>query len=330
MYKKGTYFITGITGLIGGLLVKSLLASEEYGQGTIKIIGLLRDEDKLEKTLRDAQGANFTWMAADCRSRCRIERMLRAEGLDYIIHCAAPTVSSYMVSNPAETADSVVSGTRSMLELARRFSVKSMVYLSSMEVYGKVSDIGRPRREDELGDIPLDSVRSCYPMGKRMAEHYCYIYSQEYGVPVKTARLAQVFGKGVRSGDNRVYMQFARAAAGGQDIILRTQGLSMGNYCASEDAVNAVFTILEKGRDGETYNVVNEANTMRICQMAELVSAKVAKGSTKVKIEPEDAKKTGYAPDTELRLSGEKLRQLGWKPTKGLVEMYEDVINEIR
>lgn len=125
MYKKGTYFITGITELIGGLLVKTLLGSEEYGQGTIKIIGLLRDEDKLEKTLQDAHGANFTWMAADCRSRCRIERMLRAEGLDYIIYCAAPTVSSYMVSNPAETADSVVSGTRSMLELARRFSVKA-------------------------------------------------------------------------------------------------------------------------------------------------------------------------------------------------------------
>lgn len=104
----------------------------------------------------------------------------------------------------------------------------------------------------------------------------------------------------------------------------------MGNYCASEDAVDAVFTILEKGKDGETYNVVNEANTMRICQMAELVSAKVVKVSTKVKIEPEDAKKTGYAPDTELRLSGEKLRQLGWKSTKGLVEMYVDVINEIR
>lgn len=256
--------------------------------------------------------------------------MLREDYPDYMIHCAAPTVSSYMVSNPAETADSVVSGTRSMLELAGRFSVKSMVYLSSMEVYGKVSDIGRPRREDELGDIPLDSVRSCYPMGKRMAEHYCHIYSQEYGVPVKTARLAQVFGKGVRPEDSRVYMQFARAAAGGQDIILRTQGLSMGNYCASEDAVNAVFTILEKGRDGETYNVVNEANTMRICQMAELVAAKVAKGSTKVKIEPEDVRKTGYAPDTELRLSGDKLRQLGWKPTKGLVEMYEDVMNEIR
>lgn len=59
-------------------------------------------------------------------------------------------------------------------------------------------------------------------MGMRMAEYYCHIYSQEYSVPVKTARLAQVFGKGVRSGDNRVYMQFARAAAGGQDFILRT------------------------------------------------------------------------------------------------------------
>lgn len=208
--------------------------------------------------------------------------------------------------------------------------VKSMVYLSSMEVYGKVADTGRLLKEDELGEISLESVRSCYSLGKRMAEHYCYLYNQEYHVPVKIARLAQVFGKGVHLEDHRVYMQFARAAYENRDIVLKTKGTSMGNYCASEDAVSAILLLLEKGTDGEVYNIVNEKNTMCIRDMAELVAHQIAEDKIKVKIEMEDPMKTGYAPETGLRLSGEKLKKMGWRPTKELEEMYQDVIEVYR
>ena len=34
----------------------------------------------------------------------------------------------------------------------------------------------------------------------------------------------------------------------------------------------------------------------------------------------------GYAPDTGLRLSVEKLMALGWKPTEGLEKMYRDML----
>jgi nucleoside-diphosphate-sugar epimerase len=146
---------------------------------------------------------------------------------------------------------------------------------------------------------------------------------------VKVARLAQTFGEGVRPDDNRVYMQFARAAYEGRDIVLKTQGLSVGNYCAADDAVNAIFTILEKGADGETYNVVNEENTMCIRDMAQLVASEIAHGKIKVVVDTEDLGKTGYAADTALRMSGEKLRLLGWKPTKNLVQMYRDLVREL-
>ena len=73
--------------------------------------------------------------------------------------------------------------------------VESMVYLSSMEVYGDIDcNDGRYVSEKELGNIDIDSSRSCYPLGKRMAEHYCHIFHKEYHVPVKIARLSQAFG----------------------------------------------------------------------------------------------------------------------------------------
>lgn len=328
-FHEGSYLITGITGFLGSMTAKELMHSQPYKQGRIKITGIARDVFRTGQIFHGAERQRLSMVKSDIRDR---ERLLSAIDfhVDYIIHCASVTQSAEMMRHPVETADSIVLGTCHMLELGKRLQIKSMVCLSSMEVYGMVDDIGRPRKEEELGEIELFSSRSCYPFGKRMAEHYCYIYQQEYGVPVKIARLAQTFGKGIRPDDNRVYMQFARAAYEGRDIVLKTTGDSMGNYCAAEDAVNAVFTILYYGRDGEAYNVVNEANTMCIRDMAELVANEIAGGRIKVETKPEDFGRTGYAPDTGLRLSGEKLRQLGWRPSKDLVEMYQNVIWELQ
>ena len=321
----GTWLITGVTGFVGGLLTRHLMAQPEYLEGAVHILGLVRDEDKAKRIFEGADRRNLHFIEADLCDGSAIAEI--EEPLDFVVHCAAATASSYMISNPVETADGIVLGTRNILELAREKNVKGMVHISSMEVYGSVKDNGRPRTEEELGDISLTSPRSSYPLGKRMAELYCHTFWKEYGVPVKVARLAQTFGIGVRPEDNRVYMQFAKAAMEERDIVLKTRGRSFGNYCCSEDAVSAVLLLLEKGENGETYNVVNEVNTMCIYEMAELVANKMAGGRIKVRVESEDMKKTGYAPDTELRLSGEKLRALGWKPTKSLVEMYKDIID---
>ena len=332
MEKREVYLITGITGQIGGLLARELMRSDEYLRGEIDVIGLVRDVSRLDADILTMGKDSFSWVEGDCRTAKEAcgEALNRSRAQKkYIIHCAAPTASAYMVLRPVETADSIVLGTWNMLELAKDYKVDGMVYLSSMEVYGQVADLGRLRREEELGNIPLETSRSCYPMAKRMAEFYCHSYYQEYGVPVKTARLAQTFGKGVLAGDNRVYMQFAKAVMEKRDIVLRTKGLSMGNSCASEDVVNAIYTILKRGKDGEVYNVTNETNTMTIREMAGLVALVVAKGEIGVRTEVEDGSGTGYAPDTNLRMSSEKLRKLGWKPTKKLVEMYVDVIHEI-
>ena len=325
--QRGTYIISGITGFLGGLITKELMSTSEYLHGDIKLIGIVRDRKKAENLFCNINCTHLYLVETDILnlSDCKKKIQDIVENADFFIHCAAATASAYMVSNPVETADGIVIGTRNMLDIARELNVKSMVYLSSMEVYGKVNEIGRTRTESELGEIALNSVRSCYSLGKRMAEHYCYDYYQEYGVPIKIARLAQIFGYGVRKSDNRVFMQFARAAYEGKEIVLKTRGMSMGNYCSSKDAVLAIFLIL----NGETYNIVNEANTMRIREMAELVANQVANGKIKVKVEQKDLKETGYAPDTDLRLSGKKMEQLGWKPSMGLVEMYHEVIEEL-
>ena len=326
--KEGNYLITGATGFLGGILIQKLRESEEFRKGKLKILALVRDKKKAKHIWRDEEGSSFILLQADIRDSQKLFSEIPGP-VDYLIHCASVTQSSEMIGQPVETADSVVLGSRNMLALAVWLQVKSMVFLSSMEIYGTVENAVRRRTESELGELDLESVRSCYSMGKRMAEHYCHIYWHEYRLPVKIARLAQIFGKGAREEDNRVYAQFARAVKQGRDIILKTSGKSMGNYCDSDEAAEGIMLILEKGVNGEVYNVVNEENTMQIREMAELVAREVAGGKIKVRIEQEPMEKTGYAPDTGLKLSGEKLRRLGWQPKKGLVQMYKDMLEEM-
>ncbi len=313
--------VTGATGYIGSMIIKWLMNKKPDAS----ITAIVRDVKKAEARLpREVE-----LIVSDITDTINMSTI--NGDYDYIIHCASETKSKNMVDYPVETAMGIVDGTKNILELAKRCHVKSMVYLSSMEVYGVSDEFGNKRiGEDELGSVDIFNTRSCYPMAKRMAESLCYYYYKEYGVPVKIARLAQVFGEGVPLSDNRVFAQFAKSVINNNDIVLNTDGMSMGNYCEISDAINAIMILLNKGNNGESYNVVNEDNTMTIKAMAELVVNDVAGGSIKVVINQSDANKFGYAPKTGLMLSGEKMIALGWNPQKNMKQMYLDLIKELK
>lgn len=128
-----------------------------------------------------------------------------------------------MVTKPVETICVAVDGTRNILELAKENDVKSVVYISSMEVYGS-PDASLPYvSENDYGYVDILNVRSCYPEGKRMCECLCTSYAHEYNLPIKIARLAQTFGAGVSKNETRVFAQFARSLINEEDIILHTK-----------------------------------------------------------------------------------------------------------
>lgn len=327
------YLITGASGYIGSMLIKQLLKRENDSQ----VVALNRDFEKLKARFSDGylweDKCRLACFQADLCDSCFIDQFCAEnKKIDYIIHCASVTRSIDMVNHPVEVTGSIINTTQNVLELARHYEIKSMVYLSSMEIYGNIdcSD-GHCVTEEEaaVGRIEPLHVRSCYPLGKRMAENICFSYFKEYGVPVKIARLAQTFGRGILPSDNRIFAQIARSVKYGRDILLHTEGRSMGNYCAIDDVLNGILKILECGKDGEAYNVVNEENTMSIRQMAELVASQVAKGRIGVQYDIPSENRYGYAPDTGLRLSGKKLACLGWRPEKTLADMYQEMLDDM-
>lgn len=317
LLKGKTVLVTGATGLIGVSLVRSLLY-----MGDIKVLAFVRNENKAKSIYE--QNSNLEIVIGDIINPIDI-----IETVDYIFHCASVTTSKIMVEQPVETLMTSIEGTKHILNLAKEKRCKSVVYVSSMEVYGAFDNLDHEVTEDDLGYIDPLKVRSNYPEAKRLCENMCIAYLQEYGIPVKIARLAQTFGAGILQNENRVFAQFARSVINNENIILHTKGLSEGNYCYTRDCMTGLLTILLKGKDGEAYNVSNPNSHTTIVDMAKMVAHKIAKGNIEVLFDIPKTNTFGYAADTKMKLNSNKLQQLGWKPEIGLEEAYKRMIEDM-
>lgn len=310
--KGKTVFISGATGLIGSMLLKTLhTANEQYGLD-IKLKGQVRNKEKAEKLL---DGVNVE-LVYDFYTSC-----------DFVVHTVSPTISKFFIEHPVETIKSSVESAMEVLETAKKNNA-SMVYLSSMEEYGVPYNPGEVMTEDKVGVIDHLNVRSSYSESKRLCECLCASYASEYGVDVKIARLAQTVGAGVPLTDNRMPMQFARAVVEEKDIVLHTEGRSVSNFVYLSDALKGILLLVENGEAGQAYNVCNDKETRSVREIAELVSRDVAGGTIKVVVERKEC--MGYAPDNTMRLNTDKLRGLGWIADVGMVEAYRRLVEYLR
>ncbi len=316
-----TVFITGATGLVGGIIAEQLLSMSDQYDLDCKLVLMIRSERNLSTYLKECAAAGRIVLAyADVKLPICYEGQV-----DYVIHAASVTDSKTMVERPTEVIDTCVFGTKNMLEFAKTKQVTSFVYLSTMEVYGFTENeilLG----EDDLQYINPLAVRSSYPESKRLSEAYCAAYHAEHSVPVKIIRLAQTFGKGVKKTDNRAFAQFARSALNGEDIVLATDGQSKRVYLDTEDAASAILTVLFKGESGQAYNAANATTYCSILDMAKMVADRITGGQIQVRVNAASAEAGKYPPAHRLMLDTRKIEALGWSAQRDLEQMYRCMI----
>lgn len=307
-FKNKNVLITGANGVLGSSCSKRLESLDA------NIFKLTRDISPIED-------AKWLDMFAD-------------KNIDYIIHTASPTASDFYVNNPVETIDTNVLGSKNILEFAKLNNVTATVLLSTLEVYGKNDK--DELSEADLGYLDPMQVRSSYPEAKRLMECYIKAYSSEYQVNCMSVRLAQTFGKEVNfSRENRVFMQFFRSALNSQDIKIATDGLSAQMYISTQDAVNAILTILLKGESGTAINVANEANFTTMKDMANLVANIVPKIVFEDKNEvipvvnvltnTDENAASKYPPSRSVYQKTDILKSLGFTPKDSLEDMYREL-----
>ena len=320
-FQNKTILITGANGLIGSNLVNTLLYANEIFNFNCKILALVRNEEKAIERFKKQKNENLKFIISDIREKIECD-----EKIDYIIHAASQTSSKKFIEDAINTIDISISGTKNVLEFAKKNKIASMVFLSTMEVYGRPST-DEKINESHATNIDTTEIRNCYPISKRMCENLCVCYD----INAKIARLTQTFGPGVDYYDERVFAQFARCAIEGKDIVLHTKGETKRSYLYIADAVRAIFTILLKGENGQAYNVANEETYCSIYEMAKLVANECSQENIDVKIEiDDDIKKFGYAPKLCMNLDTSKIKELGWNAEFDLKNMFLNLIYFMR
>jgi len=172
------FLITGGAGFIGSHIADRLI-SQKHQVSIIDDFSSGRKENILHLT-----GA-VNLYEGDIRDTRLVNEAVR--DVDYIFHQAALSSVPKSIDDPVLTNDINVNGTLNILEAARKFKVKKVIFASSAAVYGDDPEL--PKNE-KMNPMPL----SPYAATKLMGEKYCSIYSNLYGLGTVVLRYFNVFG----------------------------------------------------------------------------------------------------------------------------------------
>jgi len=175
-----TVLVAGGKGFLGTYFVNVLNHVNETLSTPMKIV--IMDNLITAKDKKNNLGSNVTLLKQDISESFDFQ-----DKLHYIIHAASIASPPTYRKFPIETVDVNYQGTRNLLEIARKNKIKSMLFLSSSEIYGDTEVIPTP--ESELGKVSCIGPRACYDESKRLAETISILYYQQYKVPALIASL---------------------------------------------------------------------------------------------------------------------------------------------
>jgi UDP-glucuronate decarboxylase len=197
------------------------------------------------------------------------------EKVDYIVHMASIATPPLYMRFPIETLDTNITGTRNLLEVAKRDNISGFLFMSTSEVYGNPPNDQIPTKETFHGIVNSFGPRSMYDEGKRAAEAYCYSYYHQFKVPVRISRTFNVYGPRIdaetTSQYGRALIKFVYQAINNQDVTVHGDGTQTRSFCYITDQIEGLFRLLlTPGIDGEVFNIGNPKE-MSINELAGLI-----------------------------------------------------------
>jgi len=264
-FEEKHFLVTGAAGFLGTYIRGFLdfLISEDL---TPRFTADLLDNFVVGKRQPSAHGLQLQY--GDVSKEVTVSR-----NPDYIIHAAGIASPKHYSRLPVETLESGTTGTRRVLDLARKTTCCGMLFLSSSEVYGNPDPQNVPTKESYNGNVSTSGPRACYDESKRMGETWSFLYAREFHVPVNVVRLFNVYGPGFRRSDGRVIPNFIENIAMGVPVIIHGQGKHTRTFCYIADAVEALFRVLFSDRMGEAFNIGNEGPEVSVAELASILSA---------------------------------------------------------
>ena len=281
-----TVLIAGGKGFLGTYFVNVLNHINETLHTPMKIVildNLITSKDK-----KNNLGSNVTLLKQD------ISESFDFPGeLHYIIHAASIASPPTYRKFPIKTVDVNYQGTKNLLEIARKKKIRSMLLLSSSEIYGDPEIVPTP--ESYQGKVSCTGPRACYDESKRLAETISTLYFQEYKIPIKIARPFNVYGPYLNLNDGRIIPDFMRNAIEKSEIIIHSDGSPTRSFCYVSDAITAFFRLLFSNHDGMICNVGIDEE-VSVSDVAEMIQKIIGKSISIKMIKSDDPNYTTDNP----------------------------------
>jgi UDP-glucose 4-epimerase len=238
------YLVTGGAGFIGSNIVKELLNRGEE----VRVLDNFAT-GKRENVLTFSESKNFEVIEGDLRSFHIVREAVK--GVDFILHQGALPSVPRSINDPITSNDVNILGTLNILEAAKEFGVKKVVYASSSSIYGNSTEL---TKSEDLPVMPL----SPYAISKYAAERYCQLFYQLYGLETVCLRYFNVFGpnQDPTSQYSAVIPKFIRAIINNISPTIFGDGLQSRDFTFVQNNVSAnLLACYSNEAIGEAMNV---------------------------------------------------------------------------
>lgn len=309
--------VTGGAGFIGSAVVRHLIRD---GADVVNV-DKLTYAGNLESLNGVSTSPQYTFEQSDICDPVAMQRVFRAHKPDAVIHLAAESHVDRSIDAPDDFLQTNLLGTFRLLQAARAYletcpsaTAKRFRFLhvSTDEVYGDLRETGEHFRET----TPY-APSSPYAATKAGADHLVRAWGRTYRLPILITNCSNNYGP--YQFPEKLIPHTILNALSGRPLPVYGDGRQIRDWLFVEDHAAALWTVLTKGRLGETYNIGghNEQRNIevvrRICALLE-------------RFVPEHSDNDGFEglitfvadrPGHDVRYaidSGKMQRELGWTP----------------
>ena len=308
----GTILVTGGAGFIGSNFIHYWAAA--HPDWTIINLDKLTYAGNLENLREVERQPGYRFVLGDIADRQLVEPLVSES--DYVVNFAAETHVDRSIHNAGDFILTDVFGTFVLLEAMRASErTRRFIQISTDEVYGAI-EAGSASETDPL------APRNPYAASKAGADRLAYSYFITYETPVIVTRASNNYGP--RQYPEKIVPLFVTNAIEDKPLPIYGDGLQVRDWLHAEDHCRAIDCILEKGVDGETYNVGGGH---------ELTNIELTKKVLDLLDKPSDlirhvTDRPGH--DRRYSLDTTKLRGLGWETRVPFDEGLESTVQWYR
>jgi dTDP-glucose 4,6-dehydratase len=236
--------VTGGAGFIGSAFVRLVLGGDTDAQVTVlDKLTYAGNPDNLEPV---ADHPGYRFIKGDICDPAAVEEAL-ADQPDALVHFAAESHVDRSILSPAPVFETNLRGTFTLLEAVRTKKIPRYVHVSTDEVYGSIEE---PHDADET--YPLHAS-SPYSASKAGSDLLALSYFATYKCPVLVTRASNNYGP--YQFPEKLIPLMIMNAMGDKPLPIYGDGMQVRDWLFVDDHCRAILAVLEKGREGEVYNI---------------------------------------------------------------------------